>query len=229
MADPSSGDYYKVLGVGRSATQDQIKKAYKKAAMRYHPDKNQGDPQAEENFKKVAEAFDVLSDDQKRAAYNRWGKDGARIAEQRGNGPQGFRGGVDPDELFRQFFGANAARQGGGGPTFFFNGVPVNLSGFGQPQRPAGNAAAGGPPGENPFDAIKIPPVIQNIIEAVPPPLLVVGGMAAIAVGIQLFSAVMSVAMTRMHVILPIFWFAPSKHRPALLLGAVALAMLDVI
>lgn len=78
-------DYYEVLGVGKEATQDEIKKAYRKAAIKYHPDKNPGDKAAEEKFKEAAEAYDVLSDAEKRARYDKFGHS---------MGPQGFGGGA---------------------------------------------------------------------------------------------------------------------------------------
>lgn len=69
-------DYYEVLGVDRNATQEELKSAYRKAALRYHPDRNPGDKQAEEKFKEAAEAYSVLSDPQKRAIYDRYGHEG---------------------------------------------------------------------------------------------------------------------------------------------------------
>ncbi len=78
-------DYYEVLGVGRDATPEQIKKAYRKLALQYHPDRNPGDKAAEEKFKEAAEAYDVLSDEKKREAYNQYGH---------AMGPQGFGGGA---------------------------------------------------------------------------------------------------------------------------------------
>ena len=71
-------DFYEVLGVPRSANADDIKKAYRQMAMKYHPDRNPGDKQAEENFKEAAEAYEVLSDDEKRQRYNQFGHDGLR-------------------------------------------------------------------------------------------------------------------------------------------------------
>ena len=69
-------DYYEVLGVDRGASEDEIKKAYRKHALQYHPDRNQDNPQAEEMFKEGAEAYEVLMDAQKRQAYDRFGHDG---------------------------------------------------------------------------------------------------------------------------------------------------------
>ena len=66
-------DYYEVLGVGRSAEADEIKKSYRKLAVKYHPDKNAGDKSAEEKFKELGEAYEVLSNPDKRAAYDRYG------------------------------------------------------------------------------------------------------------------------------------------------------------
>lgn len=69
-------DYYEVLGVGRNASQEELKSAYRRAALRYHPDRNPGDKEAEEKFKEAAEAYSVLSDPQKRAVYDRYGHEG---------------------------------------------------------------------------------------------------------------------------------------------------------
>jgi molecular chaperone DnaJ len=117
MADKR--DYYEVLGVSRDASADDIKKAYRKLAVKFHPDKNPGDKTAEDKFKEIGEAYDVLSDDQKRAAYDRYGH--AAFAGGMG-GPAGYGGGGfhDPFEIFREVFGAG----GGGGNIFetFFGG-----------------------------------------------------------------------------------------------------------
>ena len=75
MAD-TKRDYYEVLGVDRNATAEEIKKAYRKKAIQYHPDKNPGDKEAEEKFKEAAEAYDVLSNPDKRARYDRFGHEG---------------------------------------------------------------------------------------------------------------------------------------------------------
>lgn len=92
-------DYYEVLGVSKTATADELKKAYRKLAIQYHPDKNPGDKDAEEKFKEAAEAYDVLSNPDKRAKYDQWGH----------NGPQGFGsggfsgGGMSMEDIFSHF------------------------------------------------------------------------------------------------------------------------------
>ncbi|MFQ5765700.1 MAG: molecular chaperone DnaJ, partial [Rhodospirillales bacterium] len=111
-------DYYGTLGVGRDARADEIKKAYRKLAMQYHPDKNPGNKQAEQKFKSVSEAYEVLRDDQKRAAYDRFGHAAFDpAAAGAGAGPGGgFGGGFASgfadifDEMFGDFGGAR--RQG---------------------------------------------------------------------------------------------------------------------
>ncbi len=93
-------DYYEVLGVDRNAPEEEIKRAYRKLAVKFHPDKNPDDPHAEEKFKELGEAYDVLMDADKRAAYDRFGH--AAFAQ----GGGGFRGGFhDPFDIFREVFG----------------------------------------------------------------------------------------------------------------------------
>ncbi len=116
----SKRDYYEVLGVSKSANADEIKKAYRKAAIKFHPDKNPDDKQAEESFKEAAEAYDVLSDDQKRARYDQYGHagmGGAAGGGAGGYGGFGGAGGFSMDDIFSQFgdiFGGHFSGGGGG-------------------------------------------------------------------------------------------------------------------
>ena len=91
-------DYYKILGVERTATEEEIKTAYKKMAIKYHPDRNPGDKEAEEKFKEAAEAYDVLHDPDKRSRYDQFGSAGLN-----GGGFSGFSGGMGMDDIFNMF------------------------------------------------------------------------------------------------------------------------------
>ena len=112
-------DYYATLGVSRDVEAEDLKKAYRKLAMKYHPDRNPGDKQAEAKFKEANEAYDVLKDDQKRAAYDRYG----HAAFEQGGGPGGFAGGFDFSAsgdlggIFDQMFGEFMGRRPGGNRT----------------------------------------------------------------------------------------------------------------
>jgi len=116
----SQRDFYDILGVSRSAGIDEIKKAYRKLAVKYHPDKNPNDKEAEEKFKEISSAFDVLKDPDKRAKYDQFGHD----AFQGG----GSASGVDPFDLFRDVFGGGGG--GGFGSIFedFFGGSSSSRS-----------------------------------------------------------------------------------------------------
>ncbi len=115
-------DYYEVLGVARDASDADIKKAYRKLALKYHPDKNAGDKDAEERFKELGQAYEALSDPQKRAAYDQFGHaafDARSRAGGRGfgGGGGGFGGFHDPFDIFREVFGGGGG--GGGGNSIF--------------------------------------------------------------------------------------------------------------
>ena len=111
----SQEDYYKILGVNRDASADEIKKVYRKLALKYHPDRNPNDPSAEEMFKKISQAYDILKDSEKRAAYDRYGHSAFR---QGGAGRSGGSPFHDPMDIFREVFGQ------GSGSIFesFFSG-----------------------------------------------------------------------------------------------------------
>lgn len=123
----SEKDYYKTLGVDKKATEDEIKKSYRKLAMKYHPDRNKGDKKAEDRFKEISEAYAVLSDKEKRKQYDTFGSDGF---QQRYSQEDIFRG-FDFSNLFREFgfgggfeniFGQRSGHPGGGGyKTYTFN------------------------------------------------------------------------------------------------------------
>ncbi len=109
-------DYYNVLGVDRGASPDDIKRAYRKLALKYHPDKNQGNKEAEEKFKVAAEAYEVISDPEKRQRYDQYGHEGLR-----GGDARGFGNFEDIFDAFGDIFGGGG---GGGGGIFedFFGG-----------------------------------------------------------------------------------------------------------
>ena len=118
----SKTDYYELLGVDRNANDDALKKAYRKLAVKYHPDKNPGDKKAEAKFKEISEAYEVLKDPKKRSTYDQFG----HSAFQNGMGGGSYQGasGMDPFDIFREAFG-------GGGGIFedIFGGTSRNASG----------------------------------------------------------------------------------------------------
>ena len=125
MAD-NKRDFYEVLGVEKGASADEIKKAYRKAAMKYHPDRNPGDKEAEAKFKEAGEAYEVLSDDDKRARYDQYG-----------------HAGVDPN--FNPGFGGFGGGFGGGGFGGFgdFGDISATSSAAAHPAPPATMPPAG--------------------------------------------------------------------------------------
>jgi molecular chaperone DnaJ len=112
-------DYYEILGVDKNASQDDVKKAYRKIAIKYHPDKNPGNKTAEENFKEAAEAYEVLSNPEKRAQYDRFGHSGMRGGFGAGGGGMSMEdifsqfGDIFGGSAFESFFGAGGTRRQG--------------------------------------------------------------------------------------------------------------------
>jgi molecular chaperone DnaJ len=114
MREQNQMDYYEILGVEKGASQEDIKKAYRKKALKFHPDKNPGDPNAEAHFKEVSEAYEVLSDSKKREMYDRYGKEGVFAGSGARGGPAGFGSMEDALRTFMDAFGG-----GGGGESIF--------------------------------------------------------------------------------------------------------------
>jgi molecular chaperone DnaJ len=130
-------DYYEVLGVSKNATADEIKKAYRKLAMQYHPDRNPGDKEAEEKFKEAAEAYEILSNDEKRSKYDRFGHEGFQ-------GGQDFQGFSNAQDIFSHFSDIFGGGFGGGGGSSIFDEF---FGGGGSSQR--GRQRATGTPGQD--------------------------------------------------------------------------------
>jgi molecular chaperone DnaJ len=112
-------DYYEVLGLAKNASEDDIKKAYRKLAMKYHPDRNPDSKESEEKFKEVKEAYEILSEPQKRSAYDQFGHAGVDPQAGMGGGGGGFRGGFGDftdafSDIFGDIFGGRGGAAGGG-------------------------------------------------------------------------------------------------------------------
>jgi molecular chaperone DnaJ len=120
----SKRDFYDVLGVTKSASAEEIKKAYRKMAIKYHPDKNPGDKQAEDNFKEAAEAYEILSNAEKKQRYDHYGHAGVGGAASGGGGGGYGGGGMNMEDIFSQFGDIFGNGGGGGGSPFdsFFGG-----------------------------------------------------------------------------------------------------------
>jgi molecular chaperone DnaJ len=123
-------DYYETLGLSRASTPDEIKKAYRKSALKYHPDRNPGDAQAEKKFKEISEAYEVLSDEKKRQIYDQYGADALKGAGMGGPGG-GHAGFSSMEEALRTFMGAFGGGGGGGESIFdsFFGFEPESGEG----------------------------------------------------------------------------------------------------
>ena len=116
-------DYYEILGVSKTADASEMKKSYRKLAIKYHPDKNPGNKEAEDKFKELSQAYEVLSDPKKRSTYDQFGHD-AFTRSGRSNAGGGMGGFHDPFDIFSQVFGGGGGGGGGGGSIFeeFFGG-----------------------------------------------------------------------------------------------------------
>ncbi len=127
----SKRDYYEVLGVAKNATEAEIKKAFKRLAMKYHPDRNPDDKAAEEKFKEAKEAYDILTDAQKRAAYDQFGHAGVDASAGGGGGGYGGFGGASFSDIFGDvfgdIFGGGGGRAGGGQRVYRGNDLRYNL------------------------------------------------------------------------------------------------------
>ncbi len=125
----SKRDFYETLGVNRDASDDELKKAYRKLAMKHHPDRNPDNPSAEEKFKEVKEAYEILSDAQKRQAYDQFGHAGIEQGGMGGGGGAGFGGGGFADAfggIFDEIFGGRG--NGGGGRSNIYRGADLRYN-----------------------------------------------------------------------------------------------------
>lgn len=127
----SKRDYYQVLGINRDASEEEIKKAYRKLAMKFHPDRNPDNPKAEEQFKEAKEAYEILSDGQKRTAYDQYGHAGVAPQSGAGFGGAGMGGFADAfSDIFGDIFGGGGGRggAGGGGRSNVYRGADLRYN-----------------------------------------------------------------------------------------------------
>lgn len=242
-------DYYKILDVDKQADDDAIKKAYRKLALRLHPDKCKEEG-AEDAFKKVGEAFSVLSDSDKRQRYDQYGIDALRQG-----GGSGGPGGVSPEDIFEAFFGGNGGVfMQGGGPGFvhggnggfqtfrFSSGGPggvnfmhfnVGPGGMGGPRqrRGASSQRQQQQREEEEEPAPEVPQWMQKLqvaAGALGPlmPFVVMGGMLLL---MALMGQIMSFVLARAHYVFPILYLTEGRTRLLLLSAVVVLAAAGIL
>lgn len=166
-------DYYKILGVGRKATQDEIKKKYRKLASKYHPDKNPDDPEAEKKFKELGEAYEVLKDPEKRKLYDQVGSDWKQYQRAQGGqggfdwsqyaGQHGGSGGQRVHFEFQDIFGGSGRQSGSGSPfSSFFETLFGGGTNYSQYQR-GGAQQARSPRGQDVEAEINVS--LEEVIE----------------------------------------------------------------
>ncbi len=124
----SKNDYYQVLSLQKNASADEIKKAYRRSAMKHHPDRNPDNKQSEEKFKEIKEAYEILSDPQKRAAYDQFGHAGVDPSMGGGAGGPGFSGFGDIGDIFESVFGGSGGQRNGGNRAFRGGDLRYDLS-----------------------------------------------------------------------------------------------------
>lgn len=216
-------NFYEVMGLPKTCTEKEIKKAYKKLALKLHPDKCKH-PKAEEAFKIIAEAVAVLQDDEKRRDYDMFGADEGGM---RRGGGGGFRGQqVDPDEIFRAFFGGQGMRGGmgggfggpgfrfhsmggGAGPQFFFNGFPQQRQRRSSESEEEDTRRGGGRRGGGNDLMSQLRPIL---------PLLMI-------FGVVFLGPLISLVLQKFFFLVPLMYVVPSHSRGYIVLLAIILTL----